>query len=467
VPFQTFDFALFFLLVFPAVALTPHRARWAVLLAASLVFFAALRVPALLVALAVVTITSYAVGLVLGTSRWARVSWLWIGIIFDLGVLAAFKLVPGTWFGGTTADGMLAAVGVSYFTFQGIAYLVDVYTGAQKPERHVGYFALYMAFFPKLLQGPIERAGDLLPQLRSVTIDSADCRAGAMLFAWGLFKKMVVADRAGLIVDAIYGSVRSYSGPALVVATYLFAVQLYCDFSGYTDMALGVARCFGIRLTPNFANPYSARSIVEFWRRWHISFSRWIFDYVFNPLQLVLRDLRTAGIVIGLILTFLVSGVWHGIGWTFVVWGLLHGSYMAVSISTRAIRKRWHNAVWRRFPGLGAAWQVMATVHLVLLSWVFFRAENLSDAFYVLTHLGAGVSGSRAALFNATGSLNLIVCGLGAVIVGWFEMNWPGERIENILAQPVWLRWPIYYAIAASIVIFGAETRASFIYFQF
>ena len=135
----------------------------------------------------------------------------------------------------------------------------------------------------------------------------------------------------------------------------------------------------GSVLLPNFDNPYSARSIVEFWRRWHISFSRWIFDYVFNPLQLVLRDLRTAGIVIGLILTFLVSGVWHGIGWTFVVWGLLHGSYMAVSISTCAIRKRWHNAVWRRFPGLGAAWQVFATVHLVVLSWVFFRADSLSE----------------------------------------------------------------------------------------
>jgi alginate O-acetyltransferase complex protein AlgI len=468
VPFQTFDFAAFLAIVFPAFLLSPHRARWAVLLAASLVFFSALGVPALVVALAGVTVASYVVGLILPLARSSRGVWLWVGITVNLGVLASFKLLPASWFGTSVGSGLLAAVGVSYFTFQGVSYVVDVYMGAQKPERHLGYFALYMAFFPKVLQGPIERASDLLPQLRRrFEFDPDAFRAGAILFAWGLFKKVVVADRAGLIVDAIYGSVRLYQGPPLALGTYLFALQLYCDFSGYTDMALGVARCFGIRLTPNFENPYGARSIVEFWRRWHISFSRWIFDYVFNPLQLALRDLGTAGLIVGLVVTFLVSGIWHGLGWTFVVWGLMHGVYMSASISTRAIRKRWHDRLWRNRPRLGHAWQVFATVHLVLLSWVFFRAESLGDALHVLTHLGSDSSGVRAALLGPAGRYNVLACSLGALVVGCIDMIGPNNRIEWVLHQPVWLRWPIYYALAGLILILGAQTRASFIYFQF
>jgi alginate O-acetyltransferase complex protein AlgI len=465
--FHTLDFAVFFLIVFSAFLLAPHRARWAILLGASLVFFGALGVPALVLALAAVTLASYVVGLRLDAAPSTRTAWLWAGITFNVLVLAAFKFLPTAWFGRSLGGGQFATVGVSYFTFQGISYIVDVYAGTQKSERHLGYFALYMAFFPKVLQGPIERAGDLLPQLkRRFEFDADTWRAGAILFAWGLFKKTVVADRAGPLVEAIYGSVTSYQGPPLALGTYLFAVQLYCDFSGYTDMALGVARCFGIRLTQNFNNPYAARSIVEFWRRWHISFSRWIFDYLFNPLQFALRDLRTAGTAIGLIVTFAISGIWHGVGWTFLVWGLIHGVYMSISILTRSVRKRWHNRLWRDRPRLGQAWQVFATVHLVVLSWVFFRARSLSDALYVLTHLAVGSSGIRGFLFRV-GYYDLIVVACGAAIVGWIDMAGRGHHIESLLKQSVWLRWPAYYALAMAILLFGAEARAAFIYFQF
>jgi D-alanyl-lipoteichoic acid acyltransferase DltB (MBOAT superfamily) len=465
--FHTLDFALFFSIVLPAFLLAPHRVRWAVLLSASLVFFSALGVPALVLALATATLASYVAGVALDTNRRGRAVWLWAGIAANVLVLAAFKFLPASWFGRSIGGGLLALVGVSYFTFQGISYLVDIYAGTQKPERHLGYFALYMAFFPKILQGPIERAGELLPQLRRrFEVDVDAWRAGAILFAWGLFKKVVVADRAGAVVDMIYGSVRSYEGPPLALGTYLFAVQLYCDFSGYTDMALGVARCFGIRLTQNFNNPYAARSIVEFWRRWHISFSRWIFDYLFNPLQFALRDLRTTGVVIGLIVTFAVTGIWHGVGWTFVVWGLIHGGYMSVSISTRTVRKKWHHRLWHDRPGVGHAWQVLATFHLVLLSWIFFRAESLGDALYVVGHIGAGVSGTRALLFQAS-AFNLLVVAFGTAVVGWIDMVGSGHRVEGILKQPPWLRWPAYYALATAILVLGAEARAPFIYFQF
>jgi alginate O-acetyltransferase complex protein AlgI len=465
--FHTLDFAIFFGIVFPAYLLTPHRARWAVLLAASVLFFAAVEVPVLILALAAVTLVSYAVGLALATAATTRPVWVVSGIAFNVVVLAAFKFLPATWFGRSTGGGLLALVGVSYFTFQGISYIIDVHAGKERAERHFGYFALYMAFFPKVLQGPIERIGSLLPQLkREFEFDPETLRAGAILFAWGLFKKVVVADRAGPVVDAIYGSVRSYEGPPLALGTYLFAVQLYCDFSGYTDMARGVARCFGVGLAQNFDNPYGSRSVVEFWRRWHISFSRWIFDYLFNPLQFALRDLGTPGIVIALIVTFAVSGLWHGHGWTFIVWGLVHGVYMSVSLCTRSIRSRWHDRLWHRRPELGRAWQVFATGHLVLLSWIFFRAEGLGDAVYVLTHLIAGPRGTRELLFHAS-LYNLIVLALGIAVVGLVEMANRGHRIEAILQQPIWFRWPAYYALATAIVVLGAEARATFIYFQF
>jgi alginate O-acetyltransferase complex protein AlgI len=464
--FHTLHFAFFFLVVFPAFLLTPQRARWGTLLCASLVFFSALGVPALVFALAAVTLASYGAGLCMGAVRARRRVWLWSGIAFNVLVLAAFRYPSAASLRATETSGLMATVGVSYFTFQGISYLVDIYIGAQEPERHLGYFALYMAFFPKVLQGPIERAGELLPQLRCrFSFDSEDWRAGALLFAWGLFKKTVVADRAGPLVDAVYGHVTSYQGIPLAVATYLYALQLYCDFSGYTDMALGVARCFGIRLTQNFNNPYASRSIAEFWRRWHISFSRWILDYIFKPLQFALRDLGAAGSAIALIVTFLISGIWHGVGWTFVVWGLIHGVYMSFSIYTRPVRKALHDRVWRGRPTLSKAWQMFVTVHLVLFSWVFFRAPSLSDALYILTHLGSGLYGTRSLLF-LNGVYNLLVLGLGAAVVGWVDTVGRG-RIEDLLERPVWCRWPAYYALAAAILLFATERRGTFIYFQF
>jgi D-alanyl-lipoteichoic acid acyltransferase DltB (MBOAT superfamily) len=231
-------------------------------------------------------------------------------------------------------------------------------------------------------------------------------------------------------------------------------------------MALGVARCFGIGLTQNFNNPYAARSIVEFWRRWHISFSRWIFDYIFNPLQFGLRHLRTTGVAIALIVTFAISGIWHGVGWTFLVWGLIHGFYMCVSIYTQSVRKRWRDRLWHDRPALGHAWQVFATAHLVLLSWIFFRAERLTDAWYVLTHMATGIAGTRALLFQV-GVYNLLVVAVGAGIVGWIDMMGRGHRVESILKQPVWVRWPAYYTLAIAILIFEAEAHTAFIYFQF
>ena len=280
------------------------------------------------------------------------------------------------------------AIGVSYFVFQAISYLIDVYWRLQEPERHPGIFALYLSFFPKLLQGPIERAGDLLPQLRvPFRFDPDNFRVGLFTFAWGLFKKAVIADRLALYVNSAYGDLPGHAGLPLLIATYLYALQIYYDFSGYTDMALGSARMFNIRLTQNFRTPYLAVSVADFWRRWHISFSRWILDYLFRPLQMHWRNLRQAGTVAALIVTFLLSGLWHGASWCFVIWGGLHGLYLASSVAYKPLKKKFSkrfNLGKSRWYGL---WQIVVTFHLVCLAWIFFRSPTVGDAWYVLTHL--------------------------------------------------------------------------------
>lgn len=466
-PFHTLRFAFFVALVWPVFLAIPSRARWVWLLAASLGFFAALGVPTLVAALVVVVSMSYTCGRLLGeTTDTVRRSLLYAGIVGNLLVLAAFKYLPSGTLDNGSGSAVLATVGVSYFTFQGVSYLVDVYVGSAAVERHFGLFALYMSFFPKLLQGPIERAGELLPQLRQRFVLEADAvRAGGLLFVWGLFKKTVVADRAGPLVDAVYDPASSYTGVPILLATYLYAVQLYCDFSGYTDMALGIGRLFGIRLTQNFANPYGARSVAEFWRRWHISFSRWILDYVFKPLQFVLRDWGLHGSAAALLVTFLVSGIWHGAGWTYVVWGLMHGAYMAVAIYSRRARKTLTDRVFKGWPRVVAAWQIFATMHLVLLSWIVFRAHSLTDAVRLLGALSPSVDGVLDLLF-LNGIYSFGVLALGAFAVAWVDV-FKGPRVGSLLATPPGLRWATYYGLVAAVLVFGVDGRGTFIYFQF
>ncbi|TLM59851.1 MAG: MBOAT family protein, partial [Deltaproteobacteria bacterium] len=310
---MTFNSLAYFLFL-PAVWLVHHclgqRLRWLFLLAASLGFYASLKAPYLLGVLALVTVATYGFGLWIdraGTPG-AKRRLLWGGIAVNVAVLAAMKYVPFLAENLTLLFGflgspvqlphmqLLVAVGVSYYVFQAISYLSDIYLEIAEPERHFGYFALSLAFFPKLLQGPIERSGELLPQLKAPYVfDYGNVRYGLLLFTWGLFKKVVLADRLGLYVDAVYADIPAYHGLPLLAATYAYAFQIYFDFSGYTDMALGTARLFNIRLTDNFNRPYLATSVADFWRRWHISFSRWILDYIFKPLQMAWRGGREWG----------------------------------------------------------------------------------------------------------------------------------------------------------------------------
>jgi alginate O-acetyltransferase complex protein AlgI len=463
-PFNSLNYSIFLPVVLLLTVITPQRTRWVVLMLGSFFFYATVKEPILILALLLVTVASYVGGRCLvgqAERRWGSVM-LWAFIGFDLLILIALKYFPHK-----LSTTIVTVVGVSYFVFQAISYVVDVYAGLYPPEKHFGYLALYLAFFPKLLQGPIERAGDLLPQLHSIgSFEYEKVRTGLLMFAWGLFKKLVIADRLGFYVDSVYDDVHSHTGLALAAATCFYAAQIYYDFSGYTDMALGSAHLLGIQLTQNFRSPYLASSIPDFWRRWHISFSRWILDYIFKPLQMTFRSIGTAGTALALFVTFLACGLWHGGRSTFVVWGLLHGAYMAVSVLSSRLRTKITNRLSFSF-GFKKVWQIPMTFALVCFAWIFFRANAIDDALYVVSHLFSGTGKLHEfLLMRGWRDLSVVV---GSVLIVTLISYWDaagvaGDKVRNF---PVFFRWSVYYALIAALLFLSAQRGGYFIYFQF
>jgi len=478
----------------------PSKCRWAFLLVASYGFYASFKVPYLLLALLAATLVSYGCALRIESGKDARskLFWMWTGILGNLSLLFWLKYLPFVTCNLNAALDFLSggirfpsvqqllALGVSYYVFQGISYLIDVYLEAVEPERHLGYFSLSMSFFPKLLQGPIERSGNLLPQLRNLSPSSlAMLHSGFNLFLLGVCKKVVIADRLATFIDPVYGHVHNYYGISLVVATYLFALQLYFDFSGYTDMALGLARCFNIRLTPNFNAPYLATSTADFWRRWHISFSSWILDYIFKPLQFSLRDWARLGVPVSLLLTFLVSGLWHGASWCFVAWGGLHGFYLAVGVLSKKPRARLCKRVGLDKTRVLTYWQRFVTFHLVCFSWIFFRAATVKDALYVAYSSVADLPRSFALLQSgerdflqhvALGrSVSELLFALAAVVTvstlgylgtGAKRKDTKSDELAFLQRIPFWGGAIAYGAVLYLITICGVSAKG-FIYQQF
>jgi D-alanyl-lipoteichoic acid acyltransferase DltB (MBOAT superfamily) len=491
--FNSLDYIIFCAVVFTLFNFTREKWRWIVLLAASYCFYGALREPLLIVVLLLVILITYLCGAMLDKCQDAfrRNAIFWGGVAGNLLILVSLKYVTfvianlNSFFELASlkirfpAFSMFASIGVSYYVFQAISYLIDIYLETAKPEKHLGYFALYLSFFPKLMQGPLERAGDLLPQLRSAYAFNYDnMRIGLLQFGWGLYKKVVVADRLALFVNPVYDDVHSYTGVPLIMATYLYALQLYCDFSGYTDMALGTARIFNITLTRNFNSPYFATSVAEFWRRWHISFSRWLLDYLFKPLQMHFRDKRNAGTALALLITFTICGIWHGASWTYIAWGALHGIYLASSIFYKPLQKRIYKNIGLEKSRLQKIWQTLATFHLVCFAWIFFRANSLGDSAYVITHLFSGV-GETLRNINAKGvfrhdfqlgqkgdQLAIILVSLCVMLYVSFLKN-RKDLQQALFDRPAWFRWPVYYALALSVLFLGVSGANRFIYFQF
>jgi D-alanyl-lipoteichoic acid acyltransferase DltB (MBOAT superfamily) len=491
VQFDSLTFLAFVGGIWLIYQLTPERYRWQMMLVASLGFYATFKAPLLLLALCAVTVLSFELGRRISreTKPSRRGGLLWAGIAANLSILCLVKYwrpIAATAFPSLapwcSEAGLFVTIGVSYFTLQAISYLADVYLEVVEAEPHLGRFALYLSFFPKLLQGPIERAGDLLPQLKaSYRCNYDNMRSGVLLFAWGLFKKTAVANRLAPYVNTIYGDVRAYGGISLMMATYMYAIQVYADFSGYTDMALGVARFFNVGLTQNFNAPYLSSSVTEFWRRWHISFSRWILDYIFRPLQTVWRGIGRAGTAAALLVTFLFSGIWHGVAASFIVWGLLHGLYLAGWFLCAPVVSRFFKRLGcQNHPALKVA-GVVLTFHLVCFAWIFFRANSLADGIYVSTHLLSGVGGYALAvvsnfrdllhhkelwdpiLLGKTLPVFLLLLASLAVMLAASLLH---GRIR-ISAHPAWFRWPAYYALVCSIALLSTFDNVGFVYFQF
>jgi D-alanyl-lipoteichoic acid acyltransferase DltB (MBOAT superfamily) len=335
-------------------------------------------------------------------------------------------------------------------------------------------------FYPQLVAGPIERPQNLLHQFHTEhSFDDKRVEDGLKLMAWGLFKKVVIADRLAMMVNNVYNHPTQFEGIPLIIATVFFAFQIYCDFSGYSDMAIGAAQVMGFRLMDNFNRPYFSRTISEFWKRWHISLSTWFRDYLYIPLGG--NRVSNARRNFNLFFTFLVSGFWHGANWTFVAWGALHGAFLVIGNETRQRRERFKRSIGIE-PGakLNRLLQTLFTFAIVCFAWIFFRSRSIHEASYVATHLFSGIRAQiPMALHNTNGARDSIIYlgegkwVFGLAILGILAMEGVHlmqrhVQMRRMLAEkPAWLRWSVYYGLVLSILLFGVFNKTSFIYFQF
>jgi D-alanyl-lipoteichoic acid acyltransferase DltB (MBOAT superfamily) len=356
---------------------------------------------------------------------------------------------------------IILPVGLSFHTFQAMSYTIEVYRRRVPAEKNLLEYALYVAFFPQMVAGPIERPYELLPQFhREPRVTLEGVRSGLAQALWGLFKKMVLADNVADFVKLIYDTPRHYNGAALLLATVLFSIQIYCDFSGYTDIALGLARMMGYELRINFMQPYFSRSVGEFWRRWHISLSTWFRDYVYIPLggSRVKQSRHYANLMI----TFVISGLWHGANWTFVIWGFLHGLYLIVAQSIAPLGS------FDRLPKLTAFCKTVVTFSLVTYAWIFFRANTVGDAWYIATHLLPPVRLDPLLLkvggFSRSTAPYLVLSIVAMFVIEWWIAH--PSSVPRIWARPA-LRALAYNACLYAIVFFGFFGHRDFIYFQF
>ena len=488
-PFLSYTFVAFFTIVACVNFMLPRAWRWAWLLAASLVFYG-WGSPAFVLQLIAATGVAFYAGLKMDAApdKPAKQKIMTVAVVALLLNLLVFKY---TGFFNESFRGLFSAVGltypvpvldlplplgVSFYTFLLVGYVVDVFRGT-KAEKNFGIFALFSAFFPKVVSGPIERGKQLLPQLNNPpAFDPATFAWGLQLILWGVFKKAVVADRIGPLVADAYSNPAGYDGVVLTATTWLYAFQIYCDFSGYTDIALGVAAVLGYKLMNNFNRPYFATSIQDFWKRWHISLTSWLTDYIFTPLsrQKIIKVKFFTMMLWGMFITFVLSGLWHGAAWTYVIWGTLHGLYLVAFLW---LQKPWNGYARKigllKRPKLYRGLKIGFVFILVCYAYVWFRAESVADAWYITTHLltgWGGALGSLQAYFGDRVVVTLIsLLGIGVVMISDFVWG-NGFNAKAVAAwRPTWLRWGMMYAAAASIVLLGAFYGGAqqFIYFRF
>lgn len=487
--FNSLEFALFFPIVTILFFLLPHRFRWALLLLASCFFYMFFKPVYILILVATILIDYYAaIYIARQVEKKHRKLLLLVSIVANVGILVVFKyynflaenlqIVLDSLHktGHIPLLNMLLPIGLSFHTFQAMSYTIEVYRGNQKPEKHLGIYALYVMFYPQLVAGPIERPQNVLHQFHEhKKFNYENMRSGLVLMAWGLFKKVVIADRLALFVNHVYGDPSKYQGLPLIIATVFFAFQIFCDFSGYSDIARGSAQCMGFDLMQNFNRPYMGRSISEFWQRWHISLSTWFRDYVYIPLGGNRRG--AARWCLNIMIVFMISGVWHGANWTFLVWGFLNGAYLVIEhLYGKAIPKQ----KGKRNNAFIALFHRTKVFIFITLAWVFFRAQNVSQAFYVIKNMFRGIPGQVKQILhnenlarlrflyldNPASDLVIAVLSLLVLMTVHYRQR-SMEFGDWLTAKPAYIRWAGYYALVLSFITMGVFNKSEFIYFQF
>jgi len=491
--FNSLEFVFFFVVVTVLYFTLPQKYRWFLLLAASCYFYMFF-IPYYIVILFSTIIIDYFAGIQIerATGRKRKLN-LIFSLIANIGILMVFKyynfFIDNINFFNQSifkADplpywSIILPVGLSFHTFQALSYSIEVYRGNHKAERHFGIYALYVMFYPQLVAGPIERPQNMLHQFyEKHHVDLIRIANGLKLMAWGLFKKVVIADRLAIVVNQVYDHPQQYEGTALIIATVFFAFQIYCDFSGYTDIALGAAEVMGFRLMKNFNAPYLAKNIADFWKRWHISLSTWFRDYLY--ISIGGSKVKISRWYFNLLFVFIVSGFWHGANWTFIIWGALNGIYLVAAVVKEkffAKKKKVKESL------VSEIFQIVTTFILVSFAWIFFRANSWSDAWYIVTHLTSNLfskvialkSYLNSGLFSGFFGIKIknfdftewVLCFVLIVILFITDtiINRHGDIVSYVNKKPAAVRWILYYVIILSIIFLGKFGEAKFIYFQF
>jgi alginate O-acetyltransferase complex protein AlgI len=474
--FNSFGYAVFLAVVTALYFLLPQKCRVVWLLASSSFFYMVYQPVYILVLLTLILIDyAAALGISAATGRRAR-HYLWVSIAATCSVLFVFKYYnfvnesiawlvekAGRRYAFHPLE-LLLPIGLSFHTFQSLSYVIEVYRRRQAPERNFLVYATYVMFFPQLVAGPIERPQHLLHQFRETHVfDSARVISGLKRIAWGLYKKCVVADRLALFVRVIFDNPREHNGVQLLLGAVFFSYQVYCDFSGYSDIAIGSARMLGFRLMENFQTPFHARSISDLWRRWHISLTTWLRDYVFVPMGG--SRVEAVRLIRNYLVTFGLGGIWHGANWTFAVWGLLNGCLVLAGTLTRPMRERWFHG-WLGYTYWSVPLGVAGTFLLFCAGAVFFRAQNVTDAVYILSHVSFDWNAKIA--LDEFGVSQLRLAFAAIVILEAGELLGDRLPIPDLVATlPLPVRWSAYIAFVLGLALFGVYENNPFIYFQF
>ncbi len=474
--FNSFEFFLFFPIVTLLYFLLEQKYRLWLLLMASCIFYAWFKVEYLLI-LVFTIVVDYFAGIWIEKSEGNKRKWaLAISIIANVGVLAVFKYANfaiGSFnsilfrLGKESYDlwDIVLPIGLSFHTFQAMSYTIEVYRGTLPAERNLFRYGLYVMFYPQLVAGPIERPQNVIHQFfEKHQFDTQRAVSGLRLMLWGLFKKVVIADRLAVFVDQIYDNPYPYSGLPLIMATIFFSFQIFCDFSGYTDMAIGAARVMGFRLMKNFDRPYFSKTIAEFWRRWHISLSSWFKDYLYIPLGG--NRVSVPRKYFNLFFIFMVSGLWHGASWNFVIWGILHGIYQVFGQLTSGIQQK--ITAFMPSKWLKKILHASMVFALVAFAWIFFRAKTFAIALYISKSIFKPASHSLTQVVEMMGMKDFIVGILAILLMETVHWAQRGKSLSSWFDKlPKWQRLTAYYGLFLAVLLFATYSNTQFIYFQF